>query len=120
MVRTVILSKAKHFPIEALTVYVVCCVGATNGSLSVESSIGLPAGLLVHEKYKPSVIGCNCVVSVRQIVCGGPASSVTKSTTRTRTESVLIQPFSFNVATYIVVDFGYTDGLGVPASNRCG
>src|SRR5690349_2674397 len=51
------------------------------------------------------------MVSVRQMVSSGPAFSVTKSTTRTRTILVFTQPNSFNVTLKLVVVLGKTSGV---------
>src|SRR5262245_44290807 len=53
------------------------------------------------------------MLSVRQMVVSDPAFSVTKSTTRTWTVSVLTQPFSSKLTWYLVVDLGKTRGVAM-------
>src|SRR5256885_483316 len=94
---------ALHFPIPATTVYVVLPVGVPTGS-RLDGSSRVTEGDQLN--FKPSPVACRLTGSVRQIVLSGSASSVTKSTTRTRMESVLMQPRSLSVTKYFVVIFG--------------
>src|SRR5882724_9663416 len=75
------------------------------------------AGL--HKKYNPSPDGFKRIVSPRQMVESLPGFKVTKSTTRTRTESVFTHPSWLSSTVYVVVIFGYTRGLDVPGLNIC-
>src|SRR5437868_2209766 len=102
-------SVALHFPILAVTWYVVVPFGTVSGFLI----FGLVNELVIsaHWYFSPSPVGFSITVSVRQIVSSGPAFSVTKSTTRTRTRLVFTQPLSFKVTVKVVVDLGKTSGV---------
>src|SRR4051812_22052459 len=103
-------SDALHLPTDAITWYCVAASGTANGFFALES---LSPAEGDHVKYRPFVTGKSCKVSVRHIVVSAPAKRSTSDITFTLTESVLMQPLSFTVTTYVVVFFGDTLGSGL-------